>query len=232
MRSGPVIGIAGASYDVARPWGDLATHGVPRSYVDHVLAAGGRPVILPPRSGDLLDVLDAVVLAGGGDLEPRLYGRPGAPADGVDSDRDRVEIDLARSAQRMGMPVLGVCRGAQILAVAYGGTLVPDLGEEKPHVIVGGFHPIETRTGSIVSSLLDGTALVNSLHHQAIDDPGPSWRVTARAGDGVIEAVEWGGDDGWPALGVQWHPELDHTGTAVFGWLIDTARAGTLSRSG
>jgi putative glutamine amidotransferase len=231
MRSGPVIGIAGASFDVARPWGSLATHGVPRSYVDNVIRAGGRPVILPPRSSDLLDVLDAVVLAGGGDLDPRLYGRPGAVADGVDSDRDQVEISLVRNAQRMDLPVLGVCRGAQIMAVAYGGTLVPDLGEEKPHVIVNGFHPIETCTGSIVSSILDDSA-VNSLHHQAIDDPGPAWRVTARAGDGVIEAVEWDGGDGWPALGVQWHPELDHTGGALFGWLIETARAGTLSRSG
>jgi putative glutamine amidotransferase len=232
MKSAPVIGIAGASYDVARPWGDLGTHGVPRTYVDHVLAAGGRPVILPPRSTDLLDVLDAVVLAGGGDLDPRLYGRPGELADGADSDRDRVEIDLVRRAQRLGMPTLGVCRGAQIMAVAYGGTLVPDLGEKLPHVIVDGFHPIKTRDGSIVAAVLDGTAHVNSLHHQAIDDPSPSWRVTARAGDGVIEAVEWAGGDGWAALGVQWHPELDHTGTAVFGWLMDAARAGSLSRCG
>jgi len=131
MQTGPVVGIAGASYDVARPWGDLATHGVPRSYVDHVLAAGGRPVILPPRSSDLLHALDAVVLAAGGDLEPHLYNRPDAPADGVDRDRDRVEIDLVRSAQRIGLPVLGVCRGAQILAVSYGGTLVPDLGRRS-----------------------------------------------------------------------------------------------------
>ena len=128
MSTRPVIGIAGTSYDVARPWGNLATHGVPRTYVDHVLAAGGRPVILPPRSSDLLDVLDAVVLAGGGDLAPHLYGRPGAGANDVDSDRDRIEIDLVRRAQRMGLPALGVCRGAQIMAVAYGGTLVPDLG--------------------------------------------------------------------------------------------------------
>lgn len=171
MKPGPVVGIAGASYEVARPWGDLATHGVPRTYVDHILAAGGRPVILPPRSADLLDVLDALVLAGGGDLDPNLYGGPDTLADGVDTDRDRVEIDLVRRAQRRRTPVLGVCRGAQILAVAYGGTLVPDLGEEKPHVIVNGMHPMETCTGSVVSSILGGSALVNSLHHQAIDDP-------------------------------------------------------------
>ncbi len=232
MKTGPVVGIAGASYDVVRPFGVLATHGVPRTYVNHVLAAGGRPVILPPRSSDLLDVLDAVVLAGGGDLDPGLYGRPDAMADGVDSERDRVEIDLARSAHRIGMPVLGVCRGAQILAVAYGGALVPDLGQDKPHVIVAGSHPIETSARSIVSSILGGRPLVNSLHHQAIDDPGPSWRVTARADDGVIEAVEWDGGDGWPALGVQWHPELDHTGSPVFGWLMDAARAGSLSGCG
>jgi len=136
-------------------------------------------VILPPRPSDLLDVLDAVVLAGGADIDPGLYGRPGAPADGVDRDRDRVETDLVRSAHCRGMPVLGVCRGAQILAVTYAGTLVSDLGEDKPHVIVQGFHPIEAQSGSILSSILGETALVNSLHHQALDSPGPSWRVTA-----------------------------------------------------
>ena len=97
-------------------------------------------------------------------------------------------------------------------------------------MIVEGFHTIKTSNGSIASAILDSTAVVNSLHHQAIDDPGPSWRVTARADDGVIEVLEWDEDDGWSALGVQWHPELDNTGTAVFGWLVGAARAGSLSR--
>jgi putative glutamine amidotransferase len=220
MGAGPVVGIAGTTYDVARPWGSLTTHGVPRNYVDQVLAAGGRPVILPPRSTDLLDVVDAVVLAGGGDLDPALYGRPGAPAEGVDVDRDRAEIDLVRQAHRAGVPLLGVCRGAQVMVVAYGGTLIPDLGD---HVLVEGQHPIRCDDGSVIAGLLGGRPRVNSLHHQAVDESGPSWRSTARADDGVIEAVEWDGGDAWQALGVQWHPELEHTGSALFGWLVRAA---------
>lgn len=231
-RRQPVVGIAGATYDIARPWGALNSHGVPRSYVDHVLAAGGRPVILPPRSTDLLDVLDAVVLAGGGDLEPALYGRPGARAEGVDGERDRVEIDLVRRAHRAGVPVLGVCRGAQVLVVAYGGTLVPHLGDHGPHVLGEGRHPIRCDDGSVIAGLLGEQVGVNSLHHQAVEDGGPCWRSSARAEDGVIEAVEWDGDDGWPALGVQWHPELDHTGPALFGWLVRSCLARVPARCG
>jgi len=211
MSVGPLVGIAGAAYVVAKPFGDLAVHGIPRRYLDHVLAAGGRPVILPPGPSDeVLGVLHGLVLAGGGDLDPALYDRVDVQGLEVDRERDDAEITLARRARAAGLPVLGVCRGAQILTVADGGTLVP------------GSHPLTTQPGSVCARLLGPRPEVNSLHHQAIDRAGSGWRATAWADDGVVEAVEWEGSE-WNALGVQWHPELDLTGATLFGWLVRTA---------
>ena len=224
MPSVPVIGIAGASYVVARPFGKLPVHGVPQTYVDHVVAAGGVPVVLPPGIGHAaIDMLDGVVLAGGGDLDPTLYGAVDTRSRDVDRGRDDAEITLVRRARDALVPMLGVCRGVQIFAVADGGTLVPDLGPERPHVLPSGTHPITTGAGSICAALLGRRVDVNSLHHQSVDRVEASWHVTATADDGVVEAVEWAGPTPWAALGVQWHPELDHTGTTLFGWLVRMA---------
>jgi putative glutamine amidotransferase len=224
VPTGPVIGIAGAAYAVARPFGELAVHGAPRTYVDHVVAAGGFPVVLPPGMGhEVIDVLDGVVLAGGGDLDPTLYGPTDERARDVDRSRDDAEITLVRRARAALVPVLGVCRGLQVFAVADGGRLVPDLGPERPHVLPHGAHPITTVAGSTCAALLGGRLDVNSLHHQSVDRVGTGWHVTVRADDGVVEAIEWAGPTPWAALGVQWHPELDHTGTTLFGWLVRVA---------
>jgi len=217
--AGPLIGIAAASYAVSRPFGRLAVHGIPQSYVEHVMAVGGRPVLLPPGAGHLaLDVLDGLVLAGGGDLDPALYGADTAARD-VDRERDDAEIHLVRAARQVGTPTLGVCRGAQVFAVMDGGTLAADV----PHVCPGEGHPISTATGSVCRELLGTRTTVSSLHHQAVACTGAGWRVTSTADDGVVEAVEWEGSS-WAAVGVQWHPEMDATGPALFGWLV--ARAG------
>lgn len=223
----PVIGIAAASYVVARPWGNLPVHGIPQRYAERVVTAGGRPVVLPPGSGhDVLDLLDGLVLAGGGDVDPTLYGPADHRAREVDPARDEAEMRLVRHARAAGVPVLGVCRGAQVLVVADGGSLEPDLGSR--HLLPGGSHDVTTSPGSICARLLGRRPQVSSLHHQAIGATGAGWRVTARADDGVVEAVEWDASS-WPALGVQWHPELDHTGTTLFGWLVDeAARTGRL----
>lgn len=215
--SGPVIGIAGAGYDVPRPWGMLRVRGVPTAYVDALAAAGGRPLILPPgHAVDLLDLLDGVVLAGGDDI-------------GLDPGRDRAEIALVHAARDRGLPLLAVCRGLQLAAVADGGSLVPDLA--LTHVLPDGGHPVTSIPGSLISSLLGTAPTVSSLHHQAVDRLGNGWRSTALAGDDVIEAAEWVGSQ-WPALGVQWHPELDVTGPALFGWLVGQAeRWNSTSRS-
>ncbi len=205
----PVVGIAGAGYVVQRFWGELPVRGVPTSYVDAVAAAGGRPVILPPGHGaGSLDLVDAVVLAGGDDI-------------GDDPERDAAEIALVHAARDRGLPLLGVCRGLQLLAVADGGSLIADLGDQLPHVKPDVGHPVRSCRGSTLWRLLGETADVSSLHHQAVDRPGSGWLPTCRAGDGHIEGLEWVAPGSWPALGVQWHPELDATGPALFGWLVE-----------
>ena len=209
--SGLVIGIAGAGYVVQRFWGELPVRGVPTSYVDAVAAAGGRPVVLPHGHAEaVLDVVDAVVLAGGEDI-------------GVDPSRDCAEIALVHACRSRGIPLLGVCRGLQVLAVADGGSLIPDLGADLPHVKPEVGHPVRSCPGSALGRLLGAAPVVSSLHHQAVDRPGSGWLPTCRAPDGTIEGLEWVAPSSWPALGVQWHPELDTTGPALFGWLVEQA---------
>jgi len=222
MTRRPVIGLVGSGHVVPRFWGELPVTGTPTPYADAVLAAGGTPVVLVDRCATAsLDAVDALILTGGGDVDPARYG--GDPASGRDLDpaRDEAEIALVLAAAAAGVPLLGVCRGLQVMVVAFGGTLTPDLG--MSHVRPGADHPIRTTPDSLLSRLLGAQAAVTSLHHQAIATPGPHWTVTAHADDGVPEAIEWTGSDHWPALGVQWHPELnDPTGPDLFNWLVAT----------
>ncbi len=226
----PVVGIVGHGHLVPRPFGDLPVVGAPAAYVDALGACGMRPLLLPGgHACDLLDLVDALVLTGGGDLDPRLSGAdPGGAAE-VDPARDRDELAVAAAAAELGVPTLGVCRGLQVLVVARGGTLRGGI----EHRLLDG-HDVRTAPGSLVRTLLGPVARTTALHRQAVDDPGPAWRATAWAGD-VIEAVEpalVGTGRAWPVLGVQWHPEMDGvagfrdpTGAAVLGWLGDAARA-------
>ncbi|KRB80250.1 hypothetical protein ASE01_01800 [Nocardioides sp. Root190] len=225
----PVIGIAGHGYDVARDFGSLPVHGTPRSYVDAVAASGGRPVVLPPGAApDLLDLVDGIVLTGGGDVDPARYGGDAtdvAGARGVVPQRDADEIALVHAALAAGVPLLGVCRGLQVLAVAAGGRLRGDIG----HVHPADGHPVTTAPGSLVRRLLGPEPTTSALHRQAVVDPGAEWVATAWAADGVVEAIE-PRDAGRVALGVQWHPELawntwphDPTGPAIFTWLAQMA---------
>ncbi|HET9419941.1 MAG TPA: gamma-glutamyl-gamma-aminobutyrate hydrolase family protein [Nocardioides sp.] len=207
MGRRPVIGVAGAGYVVPRFWGELPVRGVPTSYVDAIAGAGGRPVLLPPgHAVDLLDVVDAVVLAGGDDI-------------GADPTRDEAEIALVHTARERGLPLLGVCRGLQLLAVADGGSLVADLGPDLPHVKPEVGHPVDLAAGSVLGSLLGPGSVVSSLHHQGVASLGAEWRATAWSADGLVEGAER--DD--RTLGVQWHPELDASGPALFGWLTGVA---------
>lgn len=226
---GPVVGVVGHGYDVVKHFGDLPVTGTPRWYVDALTATGGRPVLLPGHQAvDLLDVVDGLVLTGGGDVDPALYGGDPAAAADVDRSRDDAEIGLVHAARAAGLPLLGVCRGAQLLAVAYGGRLVDGVGHVHP--IAG--HAVATADGSQVAGLVGERPVTSALHRQAIADAGPCWRPTAWAEDGTVEAVEWAAGD-WPVLGVQWHPELawhadldDPTGPALFDWLVGAARSG------
>ena len=217
------MGVVGHGYLVPRPFGDLPVTGTPPTYADAIAAVGGRPVILPMQyAAEMLDLVDALVLTGGGDVDPAWYGGSG-PAEDVDPERDAAEIAVVRAAEQARIPVLGVCRGLQILAVAYGGTLQGGLDHRAPEH----GHDVRTRPGSVIASLLGPRARTSALHTQAVLDPGPNWRATAWADDGTVEAIE-PAVAGSPVLGVQWHPELawhphlrDDTGKALFGWLVD-----------
>jgi putative glutamine amidotransferase len=209
-----------------------------RGYTDAVWAAGGVPVVLTPPPMDVpIDAFaehvsrcDALLLTGGGDVDPGAYGeQPRVELMGVDPSRDRAELAATHAAVAAGLPVLGICRGIQLLAVALGGRLHQDLAsdgftghhweEERQHETV---HTVEVVAGSAAASLVPADRLVNSIHHQAVRDPGPSLVVTARSEDGVTEAVE-----GEHALGLQWHPErlftTDPRHLAPFAWLVERA---------
>ncbi|MBQ0900764.1 gamma-glutamyl-gamma-aminobutyrate hydrolase family protein [Micromonospora sp. U21] len=209
----PLIGISAyvepADWAV---WRGVRAVLVPEAYVRAVTVAGGRAVVLPPddEDGDVLAVLDGLLLAGGADVGPGRYGQPPDPRTEDRPDRDDGELTLLAAALTAELPVLGVCRGMQLLAVAYGGTLhqhLPDvIGHEahRPAPGVYGAHPVRFAPGSLAATVSAGVDRVNSYHHQAVADPG-RLAVSGWAEDGVIEAVE---DPGRPfVLGVQWHPE-------------------------
>ncbi|WP_433084367.1 gamma-glutamyl-gamma-aminobutyrate hydrolase family protein [Dactylosporangium sp. CA-052675] len=212
--SRPLIGIT-AYAEVAR-WGAWDTRAVlvPEAYVRMVRQAGARPVVLPPDDADdakdLVGRLDALVLAGGADIEPAHYGASPHPATRTRPDRDAGELAVLTAALEADRPVLGICRGMELLAVAYGGSLhqhLPDLlgnSRHQPAVGVYGAHPARFAPGSCAARVFGEAGEVNSYHHQAVDSPG-ALTVTGWADDGVIEALED------PArrfvLGVQWHPE-------------------------
>jgi len=207
-----------------------------RGYVDALFAAGALPILLGPGPGDADDALlaavgecDAVLLTGGHDVDPALYGEENAGlVKGIDTDRDRFEVQVVLQAVDRGQRVLGICRGIQILNVALGGSLHQDLVtdgldqhsvEDRPHEPV---HDLVVAPGSLIEALLAGTVKVNSLHHQGVKVLGAGLEATAHAPDGLIEAFEAPG-----ILGMQWHPErmlgYDDVFNAPFRWLAGEA---------
>lgn len=208
----PVIGVS--CYLEPARWGawDLTAALLPHWYVDLFHDAGASIVLLPPSQDvDALERLDGLVLVGGADVDARRYGEAAhATADVPRESRDASELALYRRARELGMPVLGVCRGLQVMAVAHGGSLHQDLPEvsdlvhrERPGHFVE--HEAVVAPDTLAARLLGaGTLTVNSSHHQAVADPG-DLVVSARATDGTIEIAE---DPTVPfCLGVQWHPE-------------------------
>jgi len=207
-----------------------------RAYVAAIVAAGAVPLILPvldPAEADeVVSGLDGIVLTGGGDVDPLWYCAPPSPhLHQVDAQRDAWELALAGAAEGRGLPVLGICRGAQVLNVAMGGTLLQHLPEltELRHCDKERWgapvHGVQVREASTLFEIVgNGELGVNSLHHQAVREVAPGLAAVAWADDGIIEAVE--GADGSPVLGVQWHPELlvDEAGhPEVFQWLVREA---------
>jgi putative glutamine amidotransferase len=227
----PVIGITSyvehARYTV---WDTKATL-LPHAYVEQVARAGGRPVVLPPV-GDpsgALDRLDALVLSGGGDLNPSSYGAvPHERTGYVREFRDEAELALVRRAWADGLPLLGICRGAQVLNVALGGTLhqhVPDVVGDDRHSLAPGRYnrfPVTVAPHSRLATALGAeTVTVSHYHHQAADRLGTGLTATAWSDDGLVEAVE--ATHRPFALGVQWHPEVDED-PSLFTALVAAAR--------
>jgi putative glutamine amidotransferase len=221
----PVIPLVGVSTYVAdTSWGGWERRSgvLPSSYYELVAAAGGRPLLLPPLSAapdgpgagarDVVAVLDALVLSGGGDVDPQSYGEEAGPeVGGVNPVRDESERALLGAALRLGLPVLAICRGCQVLNVFLGGTLhqhLPDAVGNSDHrrkPLVFEDVDVATEPGTIAASVFGPSTTVRCSHHQAVRELGRGLVVTARAADGVVEAIEL------PAapfvLGVQWHPE-------------------------
>jgi putative glutamine amidotransferase len=201
------------------------------SYYAHysaaVATAGGTPVHLSRHSDPwgLVHRLDGLLVAGGQDVDPHIYGKqPAANTSRLDPVRDRFEADLIRAAIEYEVPLLGICRGAQLLNVTLGGSLVQDLLADQEIEHARWIYPPELRTheiaclaGSLVHEIYGERTCVNSFHHQAIAELGDGIEVTARAPDGMVEAIEI---DGLEAIGVQWHPELLSEPDAIFEWLV------------
>jgi putative glutamine amidotransferase len=234
----PLIGLSGRRWS-ARVLGDAvppAMHGVDfdlhfADYPKAIAACGGLPVELT-RDADVEAVvarLDGLVLTGGADVDPAVYGQvPDPDLGAVERDRDDWELALLAAAEARGIPVLCVCRGVQLLNVAKGGTLRQhvdlDEGDGHPRFADDGHgtaHRVDLVDGSLVASLLGASVDVNSLHHQVIDAVGEGLTVTGRSPDGTPEALELEDRD---VLGVQWHPELLARPDPTFGWLVEAAR--------
>jgi gamma-glutamyl-gamma-aminobutyrate hydrolase PuuD len=233
----PVIGIS-ANAEPAQ-WAGWREHAtlVPHAYVDRVAAAGCVPVVLPPVAGAerAMSRLDGLLLSGGGDLSPSLYAaRPHPRTARVDTDRDAAELALLQAAFDAGLPVLGICRGLQLLNVLRSGTLLQHLPEtvghdgHAPGPAVYGQRAVRVTAGSRMARILGRDALdVPCHHHQAIERLGGGLTATARSDDGVIEAVEL---DGYPfAVAVQWHPEVSED-RSLFLALAEAARSRAASR--
>jgi putative glutamine amidotransferase len=222
--------------------GTFYRYALSRTYVDAIRAAAGVPVILPTDQlefDEILPRLDGLLLSGGGDISPPLY-RDDTIHDttyGIDDERDSFEIGAFRQGKELDLPVLCICRGIQVMAVAEGGTLWQDIptqiGEQVEHrqQRAGKMrddlgHSVEVKAGTPLHRIVGAdTVDVNSFHHQSVKDPGPSLKVAATAADGVIEALYH--PDMRFGIGVQWHPEMiadkHHQHAAIFTAFVNAA---------
>lgn len=194
--------------------------GLSTSYLQALKNAGLIPVLLPPvyessTAGPTLDLVDGLLLTGGGDVDPAYYGATTRhELRGLSRARDESEIALIHAAREKHIPTLAICRGIQIVNVALGGTLVQDIAADWPGALAHDalerstrLHPVSLEPESLAARAVSATSLdVNSLHHQAVDRLADGLRITGRSPDGIVEAVE-SRDPDWWALCVQWHPE-------------------------
>ena len=221
----PLIGISANTADI-----DLTLR---RVYCDQIVHAGGVPVVLPPVNDaevliNMLEGIDGLVLTGGADYNPLWYGeQPEKELHTINSTRDLPELLLTRLAFNRQIPILGICRGVQTMAIALGGNLVQDLKTPLKHSQDAprseATHSVTITEGSTLCGLYGQETFVNSFHHQAVKDCGSHLHVVATAPDGVIEAVE--STEQKALMGVQWHPEwMGDEGLKLFEWLTQRSR--------
>lgn len=236
----PVIGIPARS--VVDSSNGFRYSGIPLTYSNAIERAGGAPILIPLHLSEetlrsIYTRIDALLLAGGVDVHPKEFGEQVQPYCGeIDTARDETELRVTRWALADGHPILGICRGIQMLNVAAGGSLYQDIPSqietEQNHSYRSGdpynlrAHPVQFDPNSRIAQWLGATSIdVNSLHHQALKNVAPGLRVIARSPDGVVEAVE--SEDERFLIGVQWHPELmedDERFGKLFEAFVESAR--------
>ncbi len=225
----PMIGLTGNCADI-----DVT---IRNYYHKQIVAAGGVPVIIPPVADkdviiNTLERLDAIILTGGADYNPLWAGEePSANLHHINAQRDLPELLITRLAYNRNIPMLGICRGIQTLAMALDGKVIQDISETIPNTIKHSqdadtcepTHSVSVAEGSMLHDVYGKDKLyVNSFHHQAVGDCGPKFIVTAKANDGVVEAIE--SSEYRKIMGVQWHPEcMGDDGQPLFKWLVDAA---------
>jgi putative glutamine amidotransferase len=227
-----VIGICAVRERARWAFWDQDAHLVADSYVAPLQRSGAVALLLPVdvrAPEEMLERIDALLLIGGADVDPATYGAPHEPVtESTYPERDKFELALLLGALEREMPVLGICRGMQILNIAFGGTLLQDLGEDNHRRVIGTFDGNERlvtlEPGSLAARAVgEHVHVARCHHHQSVLELGEGLRVTGRAADGVIEAIET--DNGRWVLGVQWHPEADDR-SRLFLALCEAARAG------
>lgn len=228
----PIIGVSSGRRMVTSSAGETEAHVLYTTYTSMIRRADGLPVLLTPGPATeveaLLDRLDGLLLPGGGDVDPACYsGANHETVYAVEPLRDEFELALARGAAQRKLPTLAICRGMQIVNVALGGTLVEDIKSAQPDALehrrhgqsaTESQHTIELDPDSTTAHALGkDTVEANTIHHQAIRHLAGQLKITGRAPDGIIEAVE-PTDASWPMWGVQWHPEwLGHNDEPSLG---------------